>query len=227
MKLAFPKPATAPDGAFYYVYRKLAGPNGVVDYETLDHAFIDQSTGKIVSASPPFSGYTDSIGGFDLTGGIFQAQTVFNILMWTENQLLPGKSALGVITGKVQRTVWNPGAQTPTYMPIAGALVSLADSSGNPVLGIGSANVARSQPDGTYTLIDSRYTGGSAIITAVTGGVTQTSTLYEINPAAPVPSLLHQSHLLQARRDGGLRLPGDPASAASRRDLDPGPEGVR
>src|SRR5262249_24156467 len=121
VKLAFPKPQDAPAGAFFYVYRKLTGPSGVVNFETLDHAFVDSASGKVVSASPPFSGLFDSIGGFDLSGAISSVAAAQSILMWTFDQLFPGKSPLGVITGKVQRTVWNPSAQTPTYMPIAGA----------------------------------------------------------------------------------------------------------
>ena len=46
-KLAFPVPANAPQGAFYYVYRRLVdvnNPNNVL-FETIDHAFV-QGTGS-------------------------------------------------------------------------------------------------------------------------------------------------------------------------------------
>jgi hypothetical protein len=62
--LAFPKPAGAPDGAFYFVHRQLAQtPDrplaGGVAFEVIDHAFV-QGTGsnaRVVTASCPFPGF--------------------------------------------------------------------------------------------------------------------------------------------------------------------------
>ncbi|HYR26900.1 MAG TPA: Ig-like domain-containing protein, partial [Thermoanaerobaculia bacterium] len=45
--LVFPKPADAPPGSFYYVYRRLTGPDGQVAFQTIDHAF-ENADGKIV-----------------------------------------------------------------------------------------------------------------------------------------------------------------------------------
>ncbi len=47
--LAFPKPADAPEGAFFYVYRKIELPGGRVAFETIDQAFAEG--GKVVTAS--------------------------------------------------------------------------------------------------------------------------------------------------------------------------------
>ena len=91
--LAVPRPAAAPDGAFFYVYRRHVGPNGQVRFETLDHAW-EGGTGanaKVVTASFPLAGYV--VGG--LTAGLV-------MLAWTFDQALPRRPIVGVITG--QRT---------------------------------------------------------------------------------------------------------------------------
>ena len=58
--LVFPRPADAPDGAFFYVFRKVDLPGGRVSFETIDHAFVEGD--KVVTASDPFGGYTSSFG---------------------------------------------------------------------------------------------------------------------------------------------------------------------
>ncbi len=68
--LVFKKPADAPEGAFFYVYRRLQGPDGKMAFETLDHATVEGegAAAKVVTASYPFSGYTNSIGSYSLAG---------------------------------------------------------------------------------------------------------------------------------------------------------------
>ena len=39
--LAFPRPEGAPEGAFFYVYRKIELPGGRVAFETIDQAFVE------------------------------------------------------------------------------------------------------------------------------------------------------------------------------------------
>src|SRR5258706_13898910 len=72
VKLEFPKPADAPDGSFYYVYRRLQGPNNTYSFETIDRAFVEGSgsQAKEVTAAP-FPGLNDSVGAFsfDSPGG--------------------------------------------------------------------------------------------------------------------------------------------------------------
>jgi hypothetical protein len=70
--LAFPKPADAPDGSFYYVHRLL---NGTANHplaagaawEVIDHAFVDGTgpNAKVVTASCPFPGFIEALDAID------------------------------------------------------------------------------------------------------------------------------------------------------------------
>ena len=182
--LAFDTPVGAPEGSFYYVYRRLDGPNGMVAFETLDHALPD-ANGKIVTHSPPFSGYTTNINGFDASGlsvgggAGADVATGYALLMYSFDAALQAPIH-GVITGKVLRQVWNPGAAAPDYVGVQNAIVSRVDEQGNPVGTTASgSNVAISQADGTFTLIDSFYTGGSIQIAAVMDGQVQRATAFD------------------------------------------------
>jgi hypothetical protein len=62
----FPKPPEAPDGAFYYVYRRLLPPTGFsvpgeAIFEVIDHAFVEGEgeNARVATASCPFKGLTD------------------------------------------------------------------------------------------------------------------------------------------------------------------------
>lgn len=165
--LAFARPAAAPDGAFFYVMRRHVLPTGQVVYETLDHAW-EEGTGpnaKVVTASPPFSGYV--IGG--LTAGL-----VF--LAWTFNQALPRKPMVGTITGKVVRPVFVQGEVMPRYVGVEGATVQAVD-----VLQNGST-IGYTGKDGTFAIHDALATGGAVNVTATLGGVSVTGTAYQPGP---------------------------------------------
>jgi hypothetical protein len=234
--LAFEKPAAAPDGAFFYVYRRLQGPDGKLVYETLDHAYIegDGANPKVVTASYPFAGYMNSIGSYNLLdsgGAVGYVATCYAILMWTFDAALPAKPTPGVITGKVRRTKWQPGAAVPDYEPIAGALVSGVDAGGQDLVESGTgATVAVSQTDGTFTLWDPQFTGGTVRVKAYTNGEARDATAYEfdqtqvpqglrpyphvgtvtvtfdpVQPPPPAPRL----HVSILRDDNGQRQPSD------------------
>ena len=49
--LVFPKPADAPAGSFFYVYRQVQGPNGKIVYQTIDKGVVEGD--QVVTASPP------------------------------------------------------------------------------------------------------------------------------------------------------------------------------
>jgi len=71
---------------------------------------------------------------------------------------------MGVITGKVQRQVFDPSAATPRFEAVPNAMVSRADAGGQPVTASQTgANVAISQADGTFTLFDNTYQGGAVL----------------------------------------------------------------
>ncbi len=187
--LVFPKPANAPDGAVYVVYRRLDGENGQVAYEALDYATVEGDT--VVTASYPFSGYVSSINGFragglDVGGAVSNQFTNYAILMFLDDSATPGAALGGAITGKVLRARWDPGAATPTYEPVQGALISGVDASGQPLFASGAtaaaATVTVSQADGTYSLFDRQYTGGAVTISATLNGVTRTASAYEVDP---------------------------------------------
>jgi hypothetical protein len=183
--LAFPKPENAPADAFYFVYRRLQGPDGKIAYETIDEASPDPATGKIVTHSPPFSGFVNSIngygdGGVDPTGGTSYTSLMYSLF----DAAMPGKALMGVITGKVLRPVIEAGASTPRYVGVPNALVSGVDAGGQPLTAAKTgANVAISQKDGTFTLFDNAYQGGTVTLHATSpDGETKTATAYESNP---------------------------------------------
>jgi len=187
VKLAFPKPTDAPDGSFYYVYRRLQGPNNTYTFETIDHAFVERSgsQAKVVTAAP-FPGLHDSVGAFSfdsLGGFVVQAlQTDYEFLMWTFDRVLPGIASQGVVVGKVLRTVQPQLGQTePTYIPIPDAKVWRSDD--NQI-----HTVARTDVNGQYTLYDPTLGGGSRKITANVAGSNPVSievTASEVNAAQP------------------------------------------
>ncbi len=192
--LAFPKPADAPDDATYFIYRRMDGPDGKIAYETLDYADVEGegANAKVVTASYPFSGYVSSVNGFnaqglDQSGAIGSQFTNYAILMFFHDQASPGRALGGVITGKVLRVKWDPGATTPSYEPVVGAIVSGVDVAGNPLFatgtpGSGAPLIATSQADGTYSLFDPQFTGGSVTVSATYNGQTFKSTAYEVDP---------------------------------------------
>jgi hypothetical protein len=181
--LVFPKPPDAPEGSFYYVYRRLTGPNGEVAFETIDHAF-ENAEGKIVTASYPFIGWKDSTVSWqaqaDLSGVGFGlgAQTAF-YLMYSWDSMMPGLATQGVVAGKVFRPVWKPGATEPEYQPVAGAMVRVLRENSHPIY----PTVAQSGPDGTFSLWDALYTGGTVDIEGALGNDYATATAFEANVA--------------------------------------------
>jgi RHS repeat-associated protein len=209
--LVFPKPADAPDGATYLVYRRMAGPNGRVAYESIDYATVE-GTGadaKVVTASHPFAGYVSSINGYnaqgvDFGGAVGNQFTNYAILMFLYDLVNPGAPLGGVVTGRVLRAKWAPGAVTPTYEPVKGALVSGQDASGQPLFADGPngglpPTLAVSQADGTYSLFDRQYTGGAVTVFALSDSVTRSATAYEVDPQnAKSPGLVFAKNVATA-----------------------------
>jgi hypothetical protein len=194
-------PADKPEDAYYYVVRRLEGPcedgsetcgpaERKVVFETIDHAFVECPEGKatceagekkVVTASWPFIGYLSSNAVFGISpmGALLMQPAIaaYTYLMWTYDHTLPGKALAGVVTGKVQRTTWNPGATVPEYEGIAGAFVTAVDESGQRLL-TGNESVAVTGTDGTFTLWDPRYTGGTVRVAAtLVGGAGDVRTL--------------------------------------------------
>ncbi len=63
------------------------------------------------------------------------------------------------------------------------------DPQGNPLTDGDGAFVARTQPDGTYTLVDARNTGGTTTVAASVDGEWRTATLYEMPSNDRSPNL--------------------------------------
>jgi hypothetical protein len=193
--LVFPKPVDAPENAVFFVYRRLEGPDGRVAYETIDYADVEGEgdNAKVVTASFPMPGYVSSLNAYTLsgldTGGAIGSQlTNYAILMWAYELASPGRVLGGVITGQVRRVKWDPGATSPTYEAVEGAMVSAADASGQPLFATQPAGgqpptVGVSQKGtGTYSLFDLTYTGGTVTVSAKLGGQTVTATAYQVDP---------------------------------------------
>ncbi len=186
IKLAFAKPADAPDGAFYYVYRRLLGPNGGVIYETLDHAFVEGqgADAKVVTASPPFPGYGDSLGAYhiDAFGAVLldSAFTNYAILMWTFDSQAPGLPLPGVVTGKVLRPRFVPGQPDPVFDPVPNVTVVPLDSNSRPIYDKG---LGTSQSDGKFTLFAPFFVGGTVGLQACdpVGGKCYQANAFEVS----------------------------------------------
>ncbi|MEO8379456.1 MAG: Ig-like domain-containing protein [Acidobacteriota bacterium] len=180
--LVFPRPADAPAGSFYYIYRRLTGPNGEVAYETIDHAFED-GNGKVVTASYPFIGWRDSTVAWNAKadlGGVgfgLGAEVIF-AMMYTWDALFPGSPIQGAIAGHVYRPVWDPGASAPRYEPVADAMVQVKDIAASEI-----KTIARTGTDGTFTLWDPHYTGGTVDVQARSGDAFAVGTAFEANPS--------------------------------------------
>lgn len=151
-----------PADAFYYVYRRIAGPNGQTLYETIDYAQVegDGDNAKVVTASCPFSGVANTYALFD--GGLVTTavQTDY-VLLWTIKQQAPGQPTTGTITGFVLQPVWDPGASTPRYVGVSGVPVWGVDSSNVPLELQQGGTIAITQSDGRYTLFDQRFLQGT------------------------------------------------------------------
>jgi hypothetical protein len=164
VKLAFPKPADAPDGAFFYVYRRMTNMDGSIIFQTIDHAMVEGegAAAKVVTASPPFSGYSDSYGSIATFGGavggfVLNSLADQNFMMeWTFDKLLIGIASQDVIVGKVLRTVPPaPGKIDPTFEPVAGAIAWRTDDATQ-------KNIAISGSNGVFSLFTSKM--GTATI---------------------------------------------------------------
>lgn len=221
-KLAFPKPADAPDGSFFYVYRLLNGPDNIRAFETLDHAFVEPGSGKVVTASYPLAGLIQTASNFISLAASRNYQAAFGdpllgnyaFLMWTYEQLRPGLASSGAITGKVQYAV-PPGtkdrngvlntSQETIYKPIAGAAVSRVDENGYPTTSNSrDQDVAISQPDGTFTMFDERYAGGPVHLSAVADGVAPSTVIgkgYEATAATDKTAQEQSGPLLKYYRN--------------------------
>lgn len=178
--LAFPKPADAPEGSFFYVYRRLSTADGTVAFEVIDQAFVEGD--KVVTASAPFPGFITGMAGLGTnpaTAALASSlEESYFFVMWSFERFLVGVASQGVISGKVRRIVPpGPGQTDPTYVPISGALVHLSDG--------GLAQVAASQADGSFVLWDRALGGGTRKVTAVYGNESVEATAFEVNTAEP------------------------------------------
>ncbi|HVI06841.1 MAG TPA: Ig-like domain-containing protein [Candidatus Binatia bacterium] len=181
VKLAFPVPAAAPPGAFFYVYRQLTDQNNNVYFETLDHAFV-QGTGasaQVVMASPPFCGYRSSFGNFQTVAGAsfnpLGTAIVKTFFLWDFDPNQPGVASQGLIVGNIYQTVEANG-QT-TFAPYTGqATIQLTDPP-YPLVNMAIWN----QSCGTFTLFDPHLGGGPRNVTAYVNGVAYQATANEVN----------------------------------------------
>ncbi|MFP5246365.1 MAG: Ig-like domain-containing protein, partial [Thermoanaerobaculia bacterium] len=167
--LVFPRPADAPAGSFYYVYRRLTGPDGQVAFQAIDHAFED-GNGKVVTASYPFIGWKDSTAAWqakaDLGGLAFgiASELIFS-MMYTWDAMFPGLPIQGAIVGHVYRPVWDPGASEPRYVPVPGVRVKRVAENGVTM----PETIGISEEDGHFAIWDSHYTGGTVDVEAQIG----------------------------------------------------------
>jgi hypothetical protein len=163
-KLVFPVPANAPEGAFYYVYRRLVDvndPNNVL-FETIDHAFVQGkgANAQVVTASPPFCGYMNSFGNFQQAAAAsynpMQAAVTVTFMLWDYDPLQAGWASQGVIVGRVfQSSSTGPG-------PLTNGTTVAISLTNNP-----QYVTTTSDACGTYSLFDPQRGGGQRSVTAL------------------------------------------------------------
>ncbi|MBZ5508477.1 MAG: Ig-like domain-containing protein [Acidobacteriia bacterium] len=187
VKLVFPKPADAPDGAFFYVYRRMTNTDGTVTFQTIDHGLVegDGAAAKVVTASPPFSGYSDSYGNLASIGGVggFVINSLADqhfTLMWTFEKFLIGVASQDIIVGKVLRTIPpGPGEVNPTFVPIPGAKAWRTDD-------VNQQTIAISDSNGLFTMFTNKLGAATIKVTVrlQTGEEQQANAIVE-NTAQP------------------------------------------
>jgi RHS repeat-associated protein len=236
VKLAFPVPANAPSGAFYYVFRRLTDSNGDILWETIDEAFV-QGTGtnaQVVTASPPFCGYTSSYGSFQAAAGAgyqpLQAAVVVTFMLWDYDPNQPGTASPGLLVGNVFQNdaSGNPGPLANGVQAVI-ALGSPTSSTGGTGPQTFTQNVTTMNGAcQTYSLFDPEFGGGARTVTATatlptynaaTGQTTTqkqviTETADEVNGVQPDDALFSVTAGLEAqyRNIGRLNFTFAPAT---------------
>lgn len=185
VRLAFPIPANAPQGAFFYVLRQLTDQNGHTLFETIDHAFI-QGTGtnaQVVTASPPFCGYHNSYGNFQAAASAsfspIASATVQTFMLWDYDPNQPGVASPGLIVGTAQQlvpAVTGVSAQTTQLDPNP---VSISLDYDPTLVTIADPRCA------TFSLFDPQRGGGLRALTASDGTTTLHATANEVNGVQP------------------------------------------
>jgi RHS repeat-associated protein len=191
VKLAFPVPANAPPGAFFYVYRRVTDQSNNIYFETIDHAFI-QGTGasaQVVTASPPFCGYVNSYGSFlaAANAGFQPLQTAVTItfMMWDFDPNRPGVASQGAIVGRVfQSAPPLPDETSSQLVPVTGTVKIFLTN--NP-----QYFTYTDSQCGTFSLFDPQFGGGTRSVTAVYQPTGQqiVATTNEVNGVQPDDSI--------------------------------------
>jgi hypothetical protein len=211
VKLIFPKPADAPEGAFYYVYKRLTGPNGMVGFQTLDYALPD-GKGNLVTASPPYIGWGESVSSWQWTSemenvGNGIASSLVMQMIWSFDALIPGRAISGAVSGRVVRPVFKAGATEPVFEGVQGAMVVRGRENGV----VTFPTFALTDKDGVFTVEDPLYTGGTVQVVAAKGSDTVSGTAFEANPLSL--EQLFSSLLVHHRHVANITLTMPPQSA--------------
>ncbi|MEO8501682.1 MAG: hypothetical protein ABI565_12255, partial [Vicinamibacteria bacterium] len=196
-------PGADPRDAVFYVLQRTVLPNGTVAFQTIDHAFAvcpgdvpggdlpvrddpgkptcDVSELTVKTASPPHPQFTGN-----------DAVDIYIVLTydWAGAAAQARQALAGVIAGRVRRQAWgtDDNAGVVKYEPVSGALVYGFDSTtagpGGDASRLLAPNgvVSLSQADGTYSLWDAQYQGGTVQVFARVGDEVRSGLGYEGNP---------------------------------------------
>jgi hypothetical protein len=163
-------------GAFFYVYRQLQGPDGKIVYQTIDKAVVEGD--RVITASIPTWTRPQPRHLLSDAGGQVAVSAVahtVSVLMWTYNQLVPGKvSAAAFRQGAARR--WNQQTHSYDYIGVPNAIVrrvQLPPQEHDPLVA-GNGTMAFSRSDGKYTFTDSTFTAGVATVRATDPATGQT-----------------------------------------------------
>jgi hypothetical protein len=178
-------PTADPRDATFYVLKRSVLENGTVAFEVVDHAFAvcpgdtpggdlpvrndptkptcDVPDLQVKTASPPHP---------EFHGNIYEDTVIYLTYDWDAADAQFARLALvGVIVGRVRRQAWGTekdDEQDKTvlrYENVEGARVFGSDAAGNPLKG-DNVLFTTTRADGTYTMWDDAYTGGTVKVHA-------------------------------------------------------------
>jgi hypothetical protein len=214
--LAFPKPNDAPEGAYYYVFRRLEpsarspGYSAAI-YEVIDHAFPEGGGGsaRVVTASCPFPGVRDALGFIgDAYGAYSYAQSIGAISQSLHGAGLAGLAdvrddVLGVIFDAV-------GIPTPDDILLQSAIFVLAYTYDQIAPSTPSPGLVRGR------VIQPRLGAGNpefeGVLGAMVTGFDAAGRPYTSDPASVVspPTGVQQSPIVAVTREDGTYTLWDP-----------------
>src|SRR5205085_2491994 len=132
VRLAFPVPQDAPAGAYFTVYKRVIGDDGVVRFAVIDDAQIEGTgaNAKVAMHSFPYSGildvitfYSTQLFALEPDPTMVDSVVVNYVLMWAQDAGDKPRAHTGLVVGRITQPQYLKGQSTPTFVPVEGATV--------------------------------------------------------------------------------------------------------